>query len=139
MHKPMLVGGRVDFSWLLSLGSAWVRERLKVGIAETGSGKTLAFLLPGIVHINAPRSARAVHWIPNDVPQNQSQSKLGQMKVSKGRSQPQVGAAVFSIPYMVLGSPFLYQVLILTQKLKTPKTEELKTPTAISKKVYYPF
>ena len=36
------------------------------------------------------------------------------MKVSKGRSQPEIGAAAFLILYMVLGLPFLYQVLIVT-------------------------
>ena len=37
------------------------------------------------------------------------------MKVSKGgkgQSQPEIVAAAFLILYMVLGSPFLYQVLI---------------------------
>ena len=42
------------------------------------------------------------------------QSKPGQMKVSKGQSQPEVVAAAILILYMVLGSPFLYQVLIVT-------------------------
>ena len=37
------------------------------------------------------------------------------MKVSKGQSQPEIVAAAFSIPYMVLGSSFVYQVLIMTQ------------------------
>ena len=37
------------------------------------------------------------------------------MKVSKGQSEPEIVAAAFSIPYMVLGSSFLYQVLIVTQ------------------------
>ena len=36
------------------------------------------------------------------------------MKVSKGQSQAEVAAAAFLILYMVLGSPFLYQVLIAT-------------------------
>ena len=37
------------------------------------------------------------------------------MKVSKGQSQPEIVAAAFLILYMALGSPFLYQVLIVTQ------------------------
>ena len=37
------------------------------------------------------------------------------MKVSKGQSQPEIVAAAFSISYMVLGSSFVYQVLIMTQ------------------------
>ena len=37
------------------------------------------------------------------------------MKVSKGQSQPEIVAAAFLILYMVLGSPFLYQVLTVTQ------------------------
>ena len=41
------------------------------------------------------------------------------MKVSKGRSQPEIAAAAFLILYMVLGSPFLYQVLIATQMYST--------------------
>ena len=36
------------------------------------------------------------------------------MKVSKGQSRPEIVAAAFLILYMVLGSPFLYQVLIVT-------------------------
>ena len=32
------------------------------------------------------------------------------MKVSKGQSRPEIVAAAFLILYMVLGSPFLYQV-----------------------------
>ena len=36
------------------------------------------------------------------------------MKVSKGQSQPEIVAAAFPILYMVLCSPFLYQVLIVT-------------------------
>ena len=36
------------------------------------------------------------------------------MKVSKGRSQPEIVAAAFLILYMVLGRPLLYQVLIET-------------------------
>ena len=37
------------------------------------------------------------------------------MKVSKGKTQPEIVAAAFLVVYMVLGSPFLYQVLIATQ------------------------
>ena len=37
------------------------------------------------------------------------------MKVSKGQSQPKIAAAAFLILYMVLDSPFLHQVLIVTQ------------------------
>ena len=37
------------------------------------------------------------------------------MKVSKGQSRPEIVAAAFLSVYMVLGSPFLYQVLIATQ------------------------
>ena len=37
------------------------------------------------------------------------------MKVSKGRSQPEMVAAGFLILYIVLGRLFLYQVLITTQ------------------------
>ena len=37
------------------------------------------------------------------------------MKVSKGQSQPEIVAAAFLILYMVLGSPFVYQVFIVTQ------------------------
>ena len=37
------------------------------------------------------------------------------MKVSKGQSQPELVAAAFLILYLVLGSPFVYQVLIVTQ------------------------
>ena len=36
------------------------------------------------------------------------------MKVSKGQSQPEIVAAAFEILYMVLGSPFFNQVLIVT-------------------------
>ena len=36
------------------------------------------------------------------------------MKVSKGQAQPEMVAAAFLLLYMVLGSPFLYQVLIVT-------------------------
>ena len=36
------------------------------------------------------------------------------MKVSQGKTQPEIVAAAFLILYMVLGSPFLYQVLIVT-------------------------
>ena len=36
------------------------------------------------------------------------------MTVSKGQSQPQIAAAAFFILYLVLGRPFLYQVLIMT-------------------------
>ena len=36
------------------------------------------------------------------------------MKVSKGQSQPEIVAAAFLFLYMVLGSPFLYRVLIAT-------------------------
>ena len=36
------------------------------------------------------------------------------MKVSKGQSQPEIVVAAFLLLYMVLGSPFLYQVLIVT-------------------------
>ena len=36
------------------------------------------------------------------------------MKVRKGQSQPEIVAAAFLFLYMVLGSPFLYQVLIVT-------------------------
>ena len=36
------------------------------------------------------------------------------MKASKGHSQPEMVAAAFPILYMVRGSPFLYQVLIVT-------------------------
>ena len=43
----------------------------------------------------------------------QPQSKPGQMKVSKGQSQPEIVAAAFLLLCMVLGSPFLYQVLIV--------------------------
>ena len=40
------------------------------------------------------------------------------MKVSKGQqSQPEIVAAAFFILYMVLGRPFLYRVLIVTQVL----------------------
>ena len=39
------------------------------------------------------------------------------MKVSKGQSQPEMVAAAFLILYMVLGSPFLYQVLIVTHSV----------------------
>ena len=37
------------------------------------------------------------------------------MKVSKGKTHPEIVAAAFPIVYVVLGSPFLYQVLIVTQ------------------------
>ena len=38
------------------------------------------------------------------------------MKGRKGQSQPEIVAAAFLLLYMVLGSPFLYQVfLIVTQ------------------------
>ena len=37
------------------------------------------------------------------------------MKNGKGQSQPEIVAAAFLILYMVLGSPFVYQVLIVTQ------------------------
>ena len=37
------------------------------------------------------------------------------MKVSKGQSQPEIAAAAFLILYMVLGRPFEYRVLIVTQ------------------------
>ena len=37
------------------------------------------------------------------------------MKVSKGQSQPEIVAAAFLIRYMVLGRPFYYRVLIVTQ------------------------
>ena len=37
------------------------------------------------------------------------------MKVRKGQSQPEIVAAAFLVLYMVLGSPFVYQVLIVTQ------------------------
>ena len=37
------------------------------------------------------------------------------MKVSKGQSQPKIVAAAFRVLYMVLGSPFVWQVLIVTQ------------------------
>ena len=40
------------------------------------------------------------------------------MKVSKGQSQPEIVAAAFLILYMVLGGPFQYRVLIVTQVLK---------------------
>ena len=43
------------------------------------------------------------------------------MKVSKGQSQPKIAAAAFLILYMVLGSPFLYQVLIATHMTQTGK------------------
>ena len=43
---------------------------------------------------------------------SEPQSKPGKMK---GRSQPEIVAAAFLLLYMVLGSPFLYQVLIVTQ------------------------
>ena len=36
------------------------------------------------------------------------------MKVRKGQAQPEIVAAAFLNLYMVLGSPFLYQVLIVT-------------------------
>ena len=36
------------------------------------------------------------------------------MKVSKGESQPEIVAAAFLILYMAVGSPFLYQVFIVT-------------------------
>ena len=36
------------------------------------------------------------------------------MKVSKGRSQPKIGAAAFLILYIVLRSPFVYRVLTMT-------------------------
>ena len=39
------------------------------------------------------------------------------MKVSEGQSQPEIVAAAFLILYMALGSPFLYQVLIVTHLL----------------------
>ena len=42
------------------------------------------------------------------------------MNVSKGQSQPEIVAAAFLFLYMVLGSPFLCQVLIVTQLLPTP-------------------
>ena len=37
------------------------------------------------------------------------------MKVSNGHSQPEKVAAASLILYMVLGRPFLYRVLIVTQ------------------------
>ena len=37
------------------------------------------------------------------------------MKVSKGQSQPEIVVAAFFVLYMVLGRPFYYQVLIMTQ------------------------
>ena len=37
------------------------------------------------------------------------------MKVRKGQSQPEVVAAAFLILYMVLGRPFKYRVVIVTQ------------------------
>ena len=37
---------------------------------------------------------------------SEPQSKPGQMKVSKGQSQPEIVAAAFLILYMVLGRPF---------------------------------
>ena len=37
------------------------------------------------------------------------------MKVSKGQSQPQIVAAAFLVLHMVLGRPFFYRVLIVTQ------------------------
>ena len=37
------------------------------------------------------------------------------MKVSKGQSQPYIVAAALVFPYMVLGQPFEYRVLIVTQ------------------------
>ena len=46
---------------------------------------------------------------------NEPQSEPGYMQVSKGQSQPEIVAAASLILYMVLGSPFLYQVLIVTQ------------------------
>ena len=42
---------------------------------------------------------------------NQNRGKLE----GRGQSPPQMGAAAFSLPYMVLGRPFEYRVLILTQ------------------------
>ena len=45
------------------------------------------------------------------------QSKPGWIKVSKGQSQPQIAAAAFLTPYMVLGRPFQYQVLMVTHML----------------------
>ena len=36
------------------------------------------------------------------------------MKVSKGKTQPELGAAAFLVPYMVLGYSFVYRVLIMT-------------------------
>ena len=37
------------------------------------------------------------------------------MKVRKEQSQPEIVAAAFLIPYMVLGRPFYYRVLIVTR------------------------
>ena len=45
----------------------------------------------------------------------------GLVKVSKGQSQPEIVSDIRLLSslhiYMVLGSPFLYQVLIMTQML----------------------
>ena len=45
------------------------------------------------------------------------------MKVSKGKTQPEIVAAAFLLLYMVLGSPFLYQVLIVTHVLPARGTQ----------------
>ena len=50
------------------------------------------------------------------------------MRVSKGQSQPEIAAAAFLILYMVLGSPFVYQVLIVTQVSPTATFGTLAEP-----------
>ena len=39
-----------------------------------------------------------------------AQSRFGQMKVTKGQSQPEAAAAAFLLPYMLPGQPFPYRV-----------------------------
>ena len=55
------------------------------------------------------------------------------MKVSKGQSQPEIAAAAFVILYMVLGSPFLYQVLIVTH-MRNPAVPSAPLWTQVARK-----
>ena len=77
----------------------------------THRGQGTALLFAMLFKCSADRSRS--FWLRVS---HEPHSKPGQMRVSKGQSQPQMCAAAFVILCMVLGGPFEYQVLIVTPR-----------------------